>query len=327
MKTDETRRRQVEADARAAWPHLGRAAGLPEGGQRLDVIRTRSQRAATRTVLTVTGPGHGGLVLKHAPDESAARFDSQMAVHQRAEAAFEGVEGLGVPRLLAADRARRAWLMERVPGLTVQDAMQLADGAGRLALLEQAGRWLGHLHRSGEIQFGRHKPGPLLKQVTLWEAALADGTMPVLDQTRFRALMAHTRALAEASRGVKVTRTVVHGDANLRNLIVEGGQVWGIDMGAARLRPPPVDLARLLVWHETFFGPVDGDPVDTPEAARAALLAGHGGRWRDSSALAPYLAVELLRLWRSVPVSFMARGMLHHRRWAGVQRMAARLLG
>ncbi|MEM7489741.1 MAG: phosphotransferase [Pseudomonadota bacterium] len=327
MLTDRIRRRRAEAAARAAWPALARMAGLPEDGQAIEVLRTRGGRGAVRTVLAVRGPGHGGVVLKHVPDETADWYDAQIAAQARAEAAFAGAHGLAVPRMLAADRDRRAWLVERAPGMTAQDAMVLADGAGRLRILRACGRWMGHLHRSGEVQFGRHRPGPILRQLDEWARQLTAGEIDVPDRDGFRDLIGRTRALAEAARGVKVTRTVVHGDMNLRNLIVDGDRIWGIDFGAMRPRPPGTDMARVLVAHGTFFGPVDGDPVDTPEAARAALLEGHAGRWRDSTGLEHLMAAEVLRLWRSIPPGASDRSVTHHRRWAGVRRMAARFPG
>ncbi|MEM7710736.1 MAG: aminoglycoside phosphotransferase family protein, partial [Pseudomonadota bacterium] len=314
-----------KAQAQAAWPALAQAAGLPACGQAMDILLLQTNPRDPRAVLSIRGPGHGGLVLKHGPGETEGWFDSQVAAYRRAEAAFAGACDLGVSRLVAADRARRALLMELVPGQTVQAAMERADGARRLEILGACGRWMGHLHRSGGTKPGRHQPDQLLARIGQWERRIADGRLDVPDRGGFLDLAARTRAWADATRTVETTRVAVHGDMGLHNIMVDGDRIYGIDFGTLEYRPPATDIARLLTWHETYFGPVDGDPVDAPDAARAAVLDGHGGAWTAPSELDYLMAGELLRLWRSVPASRLRRGWFHRRRWKGVRRMVERL--
>ncbi|MEM9796770.1 MAG: aminoglycoside phosphotransferase family protein [Pseudomonadota bacterium] len=309
--------------AHAAWPALATRAGLSAVEWRPGPVRVRTVHGQTRVLLPLDGPMP--LILKHAPMESAVWLESQITAHRRAEAAFADAAGLHVPRLLAVDRERRAWLLERVPGRTAHDAMAGADGAGRLAILTQAGRWAGHLHRAGPVQFRRIRSRPVLDRIARWREEIEAGSVKPSDTERFDALRVQAMRMVEAAEGVKCTRTQIHGDLNLRNLILDLDHVWGIDFGTTALRNPAVDLARILVRHETFFGPVDGDAVETPEAARAALLAGYGGRWRDTTALDHLIVVDLLRLWMSVPAQPWRRSLTQARRWAGISRMAARL--
>lgn len=312
-----------ESAARAAWPDLARVAGLDPFAHVLAVVRIRSAHGQTRTVLSVDGPG-GEMILKHAPDEAEPGFSARIAALQQARERLDGIPGCNVARIRAADRARRALLLDRVPGRTLHDAIaDCADPGARLALLEAGARWAGHLHRSGSVTFGRHRPGRLLRQLDGFAAEVASG-IAVADPDAYAALIDHAQTVVEAERGRRSAIGTVHGDLNLRNLIVgTDGGVTGIDLGAPGPRPAAEDLARLLVWFETLFWEGSGGP----DGLKARILAAHGGRWRDGTTLDGHVAVELARLWRTVPADPARRGLLHHRRRAGVRRMAAALYG
>ncbi|WP_179378320.1 phosphotransferase family protein [Jannaschia marina] len=317
---------ETEAAARAAWPDLARAAGLPECDYRLDVLRTRVQRGEVRTLLTVEAEGRAPLVLKLARGEAEGWFESQVTAHRRAEEILAGADGLGVPRLLASDAARRAMLMTRVPGVQAHDAMVMArDETTRLDLLRACARWAGHLHRGGTVQFGRVRPDPLLRQLAAWRTGVENGSLALPQPVAFLEALTEVGARLETARGRKTTRVVVHGDLSLRNLLIDGADVHGIDFGTVALRSPSVDLARLLVMYGTFFA-AEGDARAILTNAREAALEAHAGRWRDGVELDPLLGVELLRLWQTIPKGRWSRGAMKTHRWRGIRRMMAAVL-
>ncbi|MCK0168063.1 aminoglycoside phosphotransferase family protein [Jannaschia sp. S6380] len=320
------RHSELEAGARAAWRCLAPRLGEAPEAREVSVLRARVSRGQARIVCVLRRSGQADLILKHAPGETPARFAGQVDAHARAERLFAAAQGLGVPTLHAADPEVRAMVMARVPGMTAHDAMLLApDGSERLEILRACGRWAGHLHRAGDVRFTPLRPAGMLRKVGRWRDAVADGSLPVPAPAKFLDLADRTLRRAEDDRGRKSTLTVAHGDLSLRNLMIgPDGQASGIDFGTTEMRAPSRDLARLLIGHATFFGPAGGEDADGLVPARAALLDAHGGRWRDRAGLDLAMMADLLLIWQSIPVAPWRRGLVHHRRWRGIRRMAAR---
>lgn len=318
---------ELEAGARGAWERLAPAIGERPAARRLSVLRSRTANGQGRIVCVLAAPGRPDLVLKHAPHETSRRFAMQIEAHRRAEEVFADAPGLSVPRLLAHDVAARSIVMERAAGLTAHDAMLMApDGAARLAILGACGRWAGHLHAAGPVRFAPLRPGPILRRVRQWQAAARAGTLDVAAPAAFLRLADQTLAEGHCAAGRRGVLAPAHGDLSLRNLVIgPRGEVTGLDFGTTEVRPPARDLARLLVGHATFFGPVDESPGDGLRAARATLLDAQGRRWRDRAGLDLAMMADLLMIWRSIPAAPRRRGIVHHRRWQGIRRMAASL--
>ena len=312
----------LEAGARASWPGLARRAGLVADAHYVRAMRVRRVAGQGRAVLAIDGPG-GALVLKHAPDETEGWFIARIEAQAAAAAALRDVPGHGAAGIVAVDARRRAVLMRRAPGGALHDAIEAApDAAMRLALLESAARWAGMLHRSGPLAFGRHRPAALLRRIDGFAAEAA--ARGVADPAAYRVMLDRARSAVEAERGRKIVSGPLHGDLNLRNLILgPDGDVCGIDFDAVGTGPAAADLARLLVKFETLFWQGSGGP----EALGGRILAAHGGRWRDGTTLDGHVAFELARLWRTIPADPMRRGILHARRWKGIRRMAEALRG
>lgn len=319
---------QAEAAAQAAWPALANAAGLDPAGYDVSILRTRVQRGEARTLLLVQAEGRPSLILKHAEGEADGWFESQIAAHRRAHEIFADAPGLTVPDLLAVDTDRRAMLMEHVAGQTAHDAIaQAPDAAMRLDILRACARWAGHLHRGGEVKFGRVRPDRALRQMAEWRASVTGGEVRIPDRDRFLSLLDRVTAHAEAARDRKTTRVAVHGDLSLRNVMVGPDGVTGIDFGTTGLQSPAADLARLLVMYATFFGPsAQAGAPDDLAAARAAVLGAHAGRWRDGVELTHLLGVDVLRIWLSIPPHRWSRGATKQRRWRGISAIADALL-
>ncbi|MEM7642381.1 MAG: aminoglycoside phosphotransferase family protein [Pseudomonadota bacterium] len=314
--------REEEA-ARAVWPDLARQAGLDPEAHRLGFLLRRVSRDEIRILLSVDGPG-GPLLVKHAPNLGADWFDRQVASHRQAWAAFEGAEGLGVPKLLVADPERRAFLMERVPGPTAHDA--LAEVEGRLprnAILRACGRWLGHLHRSSEAQFCRYQARDTLRQIRSIRWQVEEGDRAVAAPETFFRLADAARDVAQAAGGRRTIQRPAHGDMHLANLMVEpGGRIMGIDFCKTERDYPARDLAYLLIHYITYFGSEDRTRLRAElEDAREVVLDGYDGRWRDSSILTPLIVVELLRIWKSVGHDPMRRSRMQAHRWQRIQSL------
>ncbi|MEM8851828.1 MAG: phosphotransferase [Pseudomonadota bacterium] len=305
-----------DAALRAVWPGLAAAAGLTPEGHMLRVMALRGGPRPERVLGAVDGPD-GAFVLKRAAQADELWFDRQVAAHRMAEAAFAGAEGLAVPRLLAVDRPGRTMLMDLVPGPTAHEAALAADGpAARLDVLRQGARWLGHLHRAAPPQLRRFRPVEALARLRRIRARAGPDGPGVPEPGAFAAFAARTEAALRSTALRKAIRRPAHGDMHLANVILRpDGVVHGIDFCAVDPAYPAWDLARLLTHFTTFFVEPEA-AVEGLTAARAAMLEGYGGLWRDVSVLDALVAVELARQWSAVPVAPSRRLAMRARRWA-----------
>lgn len=164
---------------------------------------------------------------------------------------------LPVPRALDfADRGDEAWLvMTRLPGAPCSAVLPRLLPAARRRLLRTVGAFLRRLHATPI-------PEPLRDDRPWLERRLeqAERNLPWCDGSA--ALLAELRR----TRPAPAPETLVHGDLDLDNLLVDGGRVTGlVDWSGGDRGDPRFDLALAL-------RPGDGLPL-TPDDERAFFAA------------------------------------------------------
>jgi aminoglycoside/choline kinase family phosphotransferase len=234
-----------------------------------------------RVYVRLTGAPHGSVIGAFGPDADENRaFLSYSAT-------FRGL-GLPVPRIHAADEARRVWIEDDLGDTTLFQALSAArqqeGGAFPRSLLEVYGRVVELLPRfqvegARAIDFGVAYPRPAFdRQSMLWDLsyfkyhflklAHIDFNEQRLEND-FERLIAH---LLEADTGYFLYR-----DFQSRNIMLRDGEPWFIDYQGGRRGAAQYDIASLLYDAK----------ADLPEDVRAELLDRYVGAFARLSGVEP----------------------------------------
>ncbi|MEO0863536.1 MAG: phosphotransferase, partial [Pseudomonadota bacterium] len=127
------------------------------------------------------------VILKQAfrPDDEA-EFSGILKNLRAAAGAVKGANGLDVPRILAVDVARRAYLMTYLPGETLLDLCRTGDD--HAPLLRQAGRWLAAYHAGTFQQERAFQPKFMARHMLHLVNQMDRGERKIRGQKRFKAL-------------------------------------------------------------------------------------------------------------------------------------------
>lgn len=197
---------------------------------------------------------------------------------------------LRVPEPIVTLPAKQLVVMERAPGQRFDHALR-ADPARRPALLRRAGAWLAHYisGRRVEDNFGG---GFWIK--TRRKALAEMPTGP--DRDRVSSLVEIMEKERNRIGPLPITRARSHGDFCTLNLMVDGDDIWGVDIQNSNWLALAKDLARFLVYleitlpHGTYDGPCGLSAKDCE-----ALMGADGLiQEREAEAIMPYfVACEL----------------------------------
>ncbi|MHA6347213.1 phosphotransferase [Roseivivax sp. CAU 1761] len=319
---------QAEAAARALWPDLARAAGLPASGWQAMRLAGRSDARVSRVLLRLRGHGRD-VVLKHEmrPWRPEA-FAAALAAHRAARAGFASAAGPGLPALLAADPARQAALYEYAEARPLLHLLAAADPAEQRALLRRVGAWLGAFHAARPGIRRVFRPPANLRQLHAVLDELAAGTRAVAEPARFAACAERLLALAPRYGGRETVTAHQHGDLHMRNVLV-GEHVWGIDLAPGAVRPVGHDIARLLIdYAARIADPGAVSPgAALPDRALTAFLNGYRTIGADDPSLGLLLRLRILADWWGLPAEDDARTLAQGRRLAGLLALSERTFG
>lgn len=317
--------------AEATWHALNQRLGLAVEPVTTHLLRARIEPNTARIVLRIT-PGDGPpLVYKQTlAGASPAQFRAEVEAHHHMMQLFEGQAPLHVPDLIQADPDNQALIMDMAPGMTAQDALVLAEtGAARHEILQRCAGWMAFLHRQTATGTAPFDPERMILRGRRALTQLRQRIFDVPQRRRFVACARRALDLAEQARGQPTTHAILHGDMNLRNLMLAPNGVWGLDFSARQPGSIGQDLARLLVNYGTFFFPPRAwqDPgADWFREARTALFDAYGPEHGSDPATAALIGLQILNDWRTIPRAPDARNVMHDRRWKGVQLMARAFL-
>lgn len=221
-----------------------------------------------------------GVVAKAYPDDAGARaFAAMQALN--AALARRGGGTLRVPQAHCYDAARRCLVQESARGERF-DALR--GGAGFAAALERAGRALAELHRlpvaAGPAQAIAEQVAELMRPHPLELAA----RLPRL-RARIETLLARLGAAVPAG----VAAVPLHRDVHLRQLFLDGAQVWLLDWDLFGCGDPALDVGNFDLALEL---------KEVAASERAAFLAGYAAAQPDPGVLARvdvYRAFKALR--------------------------------
>ena len=247
------------------------------------VARTRLMAYAPERAATLECHDAGGRVLAYVK----VHWDAAERERANAEAAVAAVgladPHLRLPRVLAASLPDGALVLEPLGGDRL-DGIATAELGPALRALGSALATLHGIRPLPPRCFDRLDDGRL--------ALAAD----VLGRVRPDCRDAAEHLLERLRADVPVAEPVhLHGDANLRNALLDGGRVGLVDLEDATAGPAAADLgfvlAGLLAAREQ--GRVD---AAREEALAAALLRGYGeaGRVPDAAALCWHVAASVL---------------------------------
>jgi aminoglycoside phosphotransferase (APT) family kinase protein len=273
----------LEAGA-AALDWLRACGEAPQGWRATEFDNPGGERFVAEVALYGAAGERGGqtrsVVAKGYPDDSGARtFDTMQMLHAALSRRSDGT--LRVPQAHWYDAARRCLVQEFACGERF-DALR--GGAGFAAALELAGRALAELHRlevaAGAAKGMAEQVAELMRPHPLELGA----RLPHL-RARIETLLARLCAAVPAD----VAAVPLHRDFHLRQLFLDGRQVWVLDWDLFGCGDPALDVGNFDMSLEL---------KDVAASDRAAFLAGYVAVRPDPGVLARvgvYRAFKALR--------------------------------
>ena len=250
-------------------------------------LATRLAEAAARWSLTVEGPLAEGetaarVFAVQRPDGAAAVLKlAPPGQGLEAEAtALDRFAGQGAARLLAADLALGALLVERLmPGTPLRQLAECDEDAATLAAAEVMCR----LRRPPP-------PGAVLADAAGWVRALdraaeAPGPLP-------RPMLARAAALMRDLAATAPPPVLLHGDLHDRNILRDGAHGWRAVDPKGLIGDPAFEAAAFL-----RNPPTDAGAAPVSMARRIALLAEATGLPRERIAAWGYAGAALAAAW------------------------------
>ncbi|MWD27295.1 hypothetical protein E0K89_007400 [Aquicoccus sp. SCR17] len=229
------------------------------------------------------------VVVKRFARDGAARV---LALQEELDAVMpEMATGrLRMMRCLAVLPEHGLAILQRVPGVPLQDALEGASPEERAGLVRMAGDWLRRYTdtRRREARFGpRH-------WVARCEARDA-GALSAEDAALADSLVAGLRARVPALRGAPLIRAATHGDFTAANLHWDGECLWGVDVQGESWLPLAKEAALFLVWLELRRDDGEGARIHGIRAEdwKAFLRSGLLSR-AEAEGVLPFLVGEAL---------------------------------
>jgi hypothetical protein len=306
MSTPPTVSPRLAAQADAAFQAVTRDAGLPPDGWEVTPLAVREVFRNTRAVFRVRHPDHDALIFRHVsepwqPEVFAEIYRWQATVHAR----FPHDARLTTPGTVALVAGSQASLTTCLPGDTLQDRLSWTDDReAHRADLHRAGAWTAAFHAAGDARMEVFSAVAVLERWHRIGAEVREGRRLVAEPELFAHGLAWFESRAGALDGLPMMHAVRHGDLNLRNLLVDGGRMAGIDFDPPARGPVGLDLSALLVNHAMELDAVRGQvPPGSafPSWAEGALRDGYGPKAPPPEVLRVLAADEVLDVFLRIP--------------------------
>jgi len=177
----------------------------------------------------------------HSSEPDADFAQSQFGALQRAQAAFGDMQApYKVPRPYALDTLPGAFAMSWIEGESLTRRMSRGLARSRIAAdFFRAGAWLGRFHAVGPLRAGSfdfaERAGHLAEMIAgpLADPAFESGARLLLEG-------------GAKAEGEPVHISWLHGDCKSDNILLSGGETYGIDVNLAHENSVEHDLAQFL---------------------------------------------------------------------------------
>ncbi|QFS84656.1 Phosphotransferase enzyme family protein [Roseivivax sp. THAF40] len=298
------------------WFDLCAEAGIAPEGWQAEVASRRDDRQRTRIVWRLTR-GDARLAVKEVraprdPDAFLADITAQMEAASRFD---------GFPELLAVDAEAQICVMRWAEGETLFDALSRPD-ADHAALLALAGGWIAGLHGAGIDARRNFQPKYSVRHLRRLAHEMETGARPAPPRARdWQQAAARLADMAADFEGRETVSTLGHGDLNLRNLMICGTQVTGLDPRPVTPVPVGHDIARFAVHYGALLAPPDATGRILPGVDLSGLFAGYDVVGVDEPSIGFLCRMRVLIDWQTLPPEPRQTGP-ERRRFAGLLRLA-----
>ncbi|MFL4469388.1 phosphotransferase [Tateyamaria armeniaca] len=258
----------------------------------------KSDANREHVVVRFDSDGAPPLILKQAfRPKDEAEFSGILRNLRAAEAATADLDDVTVPRILAVDMARQAYLMTFIPGQTLLDLCRQSDD--HRPILRQAGRWLAAYH-AGTFQEDRaFQPKFMARHMLHLVSQMDSGERRIKGQKRFKALAHQVQDWVGPCSGRISKVSAKHGDLNAHNILMSDGSVGAYDFLPHSHAPVGYDIARLLLSYTQMEGDISAIPQGhvMPPALFDAFFEGYGFVPPDDPGVTFLMRIQILTDW------------------------------
>lgn len=209
------------------------------------------------------------------PEGFASHFELQAEAYRK----FKHTSLNTLPEPIYVDSECQASLVSYIDGRPLSDHMRevVGDKNSQLNLLRRAGAWLDAFHRCQVDEFRRFNTGYTVKYYQKLQAKIKAGDIEVAAKPLLMQGIDHLVSIAPNFNGCETISASQHGDFHMRNLIVSGKLMAGIDISKSDPAPVGYDIAKILLDYTSVIRSANellpGKVV--PEDASRAFFAGY----------------------------------------------------
>lgn len=308
-------REEFTERALRSWAGLARQIGrAPEASHR--VLSLRNEGGVQRVVLAF--PTEGAVLKQTFGGFTPEALARQAQAQDEAAEALAGDANCYVPRVLWSAPEMGVLVTELAPGESASGLIESSAQSDEIdAVLRQAGVWLSCFH--ARFDAGEHpfNPTPVLRFIEQRMADIRAGSVMIAEPEAFVDFSQEVLRLGAALAGKPTRRTRLHGDFNLRNVLIAQGQIAAIDFTPARISPAGFDVARLLLDYGALFEPeAEGDQCV------AAFFDGYRFTPASDATVQFQRRNQILADWARIPADPGQRKLLHDIRLQRLMAMA-----
>lgn len=237
------------------WETIKGEVGLARTGWAVQTLSRRDDPQISNVTLLAKHDTEQSLTFKFQLRPTAIEgFRKHHNLQKTAYERFPHSKFFTMPQPVHLSETQQASLMTYIDGEPVSEAMkQCATHSDQLALLAKAGAWLDAFHRSQGFETRNFQPSYTLNYYLSLEEQLQSGRLQVAAKPLFLRGIEKLKQLAPEVSGLNTIAAMQHGDFHLRNLIVNGEQIAGIDVSKDHFAPIGHDVAKVLLDFTTVF--------------------------------------------------------------------------
>lgn len=297
----------TRAHAKAHFPEA-----FEEGSPwKVSKIYTREDAQVARCVLKLIGPGVAYTFKHEKAPIHRARFAKTF---ERQLAAFQGfplVAGMAIAEPMRIDAKRQCAIFRYVEGQNLRDHLTYFCPTRELQLqmVERAGAWLDHFHRSTMEDHRRFYANHARNRYLDLRNDVEAGRLSVPETPLFTACIDALEQLAPNLRGQETVFALPHRDFHAGNLIWDGTTLTGIDLGAGTAAPVGQDINKFLIdYVRRFCAAEELAPGQLcPDDVKEAFFSGYRLVGPDDPSVRLYAWGQMAEAWKLIPADKLKR--------------------
>lgn len=230
------------------------AAHFPEAFEegsvwKISKLHAREDAQVARCVLKIVGPGVAYAFKHEKAPINKARFIKVFERQQSAFQNFSRVAGLALAEPVRVDGKRQCAIFRFIEGHNLRDHLTYFCPTRELKLqmVERAGAWLDHFHRSGFDEQRKFHPNWVKNRYLDIRNDVEAGRLKLPETLLLTACLDELEWLAPDLRGQDTISALPHRDFHGGNLIWDGTTLTGIDVGQGRAAPVGQDINKFLI--------------------------------------------------------------------------------